>query len=260
MPKRFTIFLLVLFLAGCQKAVQRDVEVSPKSAELKTPERPDYSTSSRLSAAERRLRTNQFLKTIQVPTLDSLPVVEDHNNARLQNAKDVARRCVIMYVTIFVVHGEMSNDEATSYLRGSGLWSYVSPRERRFFATQQLPDEIRTEFSWSIEALNVLLWSLGKIQTLDLPRKMCDFATVRDLPDLNTDPNIWIERAAMRNSEDILNELDLTYRVHWAIRDGNLNGYQVGGGFHPGIVYERHRALNWLSRYHDEWDEVTTDT
>jgi hypothetical protein len=32
-------------------------------------------------------------------------------------------------------------------------------------------------------------------------------------------------------------------------------------GLHPGVLYERHYALNWLIGYCDqEWDEVTTDT
>jgi hypothetical protein len=257
------IAAIILVSTACQKPTgpatpEKPVVETPVVA--KVPERPDYSTTERLSAEERRNRTNAFLTAIQVPVLADLPVVDDHNNARFQTAQDIARRSVILYVIIFVVHREMTAEEARAYLQGSGLWPNVSPMERKFLASNNVPDQVRVEYSWRIESLNVLLWSLGKIPTLDLPRKMCEFENVRDLPDLTVDPKEWIERASLRNVEDILNESDFTYRLHWAVRDGELNRNTVPGNFHPGIVFERHYALNWLLLYDDNWDDVTTDT
>jgi hypothetical protein len=257
------IAAIILFVSACQKPAGPAAPEKPvveKPVVAKVPEKPDYSTTERLSAEERRDRTNAFLTAIKVPTLQDLPVTEDHTNARFQTAQDIARRSVILYAIIFVVHGEMTTEEARAYLQGSGLWPNVSPMERKFLASNNVPDQVRFEYSWRIESLNVLLWSLGKISTLDLPRKMCDFENVRDLPDLSVDPNAWIERAALRNVEDILNESDFIYRLHWAVRDGELKKHAVPGNFHPGIIFERHYALNWLVRYADHWDDVTTDT
>jgi hypothetical protein len=66
-------------------------------------------------------------------------------------------------------------------------------------------------------------------------------------------------------------------RLHWAIRDAWVNN----GGFLPadldwsedydlahvsrcaavGVVEQRHRALNWLTRFGDaDWDDVDTPT
>lgn len=54
--------------------------------------------------------------------------------------------------------------------------------------------------------------------------------------------------------------MDLIYRIDWAIVDARLNNKEPPGGFDPGVVFERHYALNWLTRYSDDWDDVTTDT
>ena len=263
-PGRAGLFAAIILLtAACQKSngpATPEKPMSEKPVTPKVPEKPDYTTTGKLSAEERRDRTNAFLAAIKVPTLSELPLAEDHTNARFQNAQDIARRSVILYVIIFVVHSEMTSAEARAYLQGSGLWGNVSPTERNFLANNSPSDQARVEFSWRIESLNVLLWSLGKIPSLDLPRKMCDFENVRDLPDLTVDPKQWIERAALRNVEDILNETDFIYRLHWAVRDGSLNKHAVPGNFHPGIVFERHYALNWLVMYADNWDDVTTDT
>ena len=100
-------------------------------------------------------------------------------------------------------------------------------------------DKERVEHSWKIEGLNVLLWSLSKFDDLSLPISMCDFEHIEDLPDLSVDPAEWIAKSKLRNTEQILNEVDLTYRIHWATRDAELNNKVIPGDFHPGIVFER---------------------
>ena len=58
-----------------------------------------------------------------------------------------------------------------------------------------------------------------------------------------------------------MDELDKTYRMNWACVQARVTGGEPGGKIHGGIVYERHYALNWLTRYQDyDWDDVTTDT
>ena len=43
--------------------------------------------------------------------------------------------------------------------------------------------------------------------------------------------------------------------------DARISGRQPPAGLDPGVVYERHYALNWLIRYSDqEWDDISTDT
>ena len=53
----------------------------------------------------------------------------------------------------------------------------------------------------------------------------------------------------------------MIYDAHWKVRDAQINGRPVPEEIIPGLVQERHHAINWLMGYcGQEWDEVTTDT
>ena len=80
------------------------------------------------------------------------------------------------------------------------------------------------------------------------------------MPNLEADPSVWISNSRLRNTEDILNETDLIYRIHWATEDARINGKKVPAGLNSDVIMERHFALNWLTMYADDWDDITTDT
>ena len=110
------------------------------------------------------------------------------------------------------------------------------------------------------ESLWVLLWALGRIANLGAPTSICDVQSaveiVRDIPSED-----FIQRAMSRPISEILDEADLVYRYDWAVVDARIKGENPTWNLHPGVVYERHYALNWLIGYMDqEWDDVTTDT
>ena len=76
------------------------------------------------------------------------------------------------YGIIFVVHGEVSGEEMIEYFKEFGLWEKVSPNEKKFLINKKPTDQERIEYSWKIEGLNVLLWSLSKFDDLSLPYLM----------------------------------------------------------------------------------------
>jgi hypothetical protein len=89
------------------------------------------------------------------------------------------------------------------------------------------------------------------------PGTICDVPllveTVRDTADLT--------KNGLHSANNILNEVDLIYRYHWAVRQASLDGEFAPGGLDVGVVQERHHALNWLICYCDaDWDDVGTDT
>ena len=59
----------------------------------------------------------------------------------------------------------------------------------------------------------------------------------------------------------ILDELDLTYRLHWATAEARVRRTAPVRGVDPGVVMKRHHALNWLTRVGDaQWDDVESPT
>jgi hypothetical protein len=212
------------------------------------------------SPMKRKERTEGYLKSLGVPINPHLPLVEGETDVRLREPKEVAKRAIILYALVAVAH-RADRKRATSWLKHEGLWESVSPKEKAFLESNNPPEQDRTEASWRAESLWTLLWALRKTERLDLPKEMCDTQLIQQImPAPESSSTEFVNQAVLRPPPEILDATDLIYRIHWAVVDARLNGRETPGGFHPGIVYERHYALNWLVWYADEWDDITTDT
>lgn len=77
---------------------------------------------------------------------------------------------------------------------------------------------------------------------------------------METQPDEFIAQSRLRDIAEVLDELDLIYRYDWAVVDAQCRHQGAPAGLNPGVVYERHYALNWLVGYLDQnWDDITTD-
>jgi hypothetical protein len=55
--------------------------------------------------------------------------------------------------------------------------------------------------------------------------------------------------------------VDLTYRLHWLVRQQRLKKRGELAGVDADVLMQRHHALNWLVRFqHAPWDAVNTPT
>ena len=217
--------------------------------------------SSLNSSLQRKERNGQSLKSLGVPVNPDLPRLESDAEAKFRDPKEIARRAIILYFVISVAHGT-NRETASSWLKDEGLWNLVSPKEKEFLESDNPTKQQIIASTWRAESLTVLLWALGKIEKLELPRELCDTDVVQDLMSWTEEDSCatFVNRSELRPPFEILDETDLIYRIHWAVVDARLNGKVVPAGFDPGVVYERHYALNWVTCYSDDWDDVTTDT
>lgn len=92
------------------------------------------------------------------------------------------------------------------------------------------------------------------------PSQICDVEfAARTMAERTTSQ--FIEDSELRPIADILDQADLIYRYHWAVRNALTRGQQVPAALDPGVTEERHHALNWLIGYGKQaWDNVTTNT
>lgn len=208
----------------------------------------------------RKERNEQFLKTLGVPVNSNLPYVESEREARFREPKEVAKRAVALYAVISVAH-QADAEGAVSWLKGEDLWDVVTPKEKVFLESENPSEEEIINATWRAESLWTLLWALGRVEESKLPTQLCDTELLQQIMfPVENSCAAFVSDAVLRSTSEILDETDLIYRIHWAIVDARLNNKEPPGGFDPGVVYERHYALNWLTRYSDNWDEVTTDT
>lgn len=99
------------------------------------------------------------------------------------------------------------------------------------------------------------------MNTLKFPREICDCHYAIKLVSDCSSFNEFYQKTKLRNAEEILDEADLIYRLHWACVHDRINAREATAGMHESIVIERRRGLFWLINYKNEdWDCISMDT
>lgn len=211
---------------------------------------------------QRKEKNDYFLKKHNIRINESLPCIESENATTIRTAGAIAERLTVLSVTNLVAFNIIADAEAVDYLKKNNLWDKVTPNEKLFLDTPS--NEKKAVETWKSEAIWVLMWSLKKVDELGFPDKLCNLNNIpyNDYPvGRDKDPNEFIRRITeTRSKSEILDAADYYYRLHWACVDARIN-YKAMETVNPGIVYERHYALNWLINYMEqEWDDITCDT
>ena len=130
----------------------------------------------------------------------------------------------------------------------------LSPLESEFLA-QEAPSKTEcAPFIWRYESLYLLEWALCLVDQLPYPDAPADSAAV-------VATLIEMRGPRLRPAAELLDALDLHYRLHWTIRQSRLKHGVEADGLDADVVMERHRMLNWLVRFqHAGWDAVDTPT
>ncbi len=218
---------------------------------------------STITAQQRKEQTEKILAKRKIKINPNLPLTETEKETKIRSAEEVSTRLVILTAVNFVAFDHFTSKEITKYLKDFELWDQVTPGEKAFLANPT--EEKKSQESWKVECIWVLLWALNIIDELEFPEEPADLDEVPedDFPfgGLDADPNGFIAHYTdIRTKEEILDEADLYYRIDWACVDARINDGEVEN-VHPGVVYERHYALNWLVNYmNQEWDDVSCDT
>lgn len=207
----------------------------------------------------RKAWAEDVLRAEGIPINPSLPMIEGEAEVILRAPGDVAARLLALVAVAFKASESPGQDLLESVITERGLRSHFTPLELAFIEDPEPSHHARAQFSWRCEAAWVLLWALRHIEgPLGTPTQACDVPFLSETVYRTAD----LAERGMQSANDILNEADLIYRYHWAVRQAGLDGTPPPGGLDPGVVMERHHALNWLIGYNDgaQWDDVTTDT
>lgn len=212
------------------------------------------------TAIQRKKETEKFLKSINVPFIEHLPMIEEENEARIRKPNEIAERILILTYLNYVAEEPDAKIEVIDFLKSNGLWDKVSPEEKILFDSKELTQQEHINISWRSEAIWVLLWTINKVDKIELPIEQVEIMEIISrMPEFMVEPTEYISSATIRSTTEILDFSDLIYRIHWATRNAELNN-EKSLEFHPSIVMEQHYAINWVTYYADEWDEITLDT
>ena len=214
------------------------------------------------AATSRKQRNIQVLKEMNVVTSATLPVISDESQTSIRSATEVAERVAVLAAVNTVAFGYLDAPVVINYLQQHQLWDKTTDAEKAFLHDPQ--EDQKTKETWKCEDIWVLLWALKKVPSLGEMDALCNLDMVPEeafpFKGPGSDPAAFLAAATeIRTPTEILDANDLYYRANWACVDARIKGEKEP--LHPGIVYERHYALNWLINYRNQpWDEVRTDT
>jgi hypothetical protein len=212
----------------------------------------------------RRERSLKKLAELGIQTPESLPPVVGEDEVTFRSPHDVVSRALALLVVAVRAESLAQNDPlpvAELQQKLPAAFDALSPVERAFLNAEAPEQQAIVDHVWRYEALFVLEWALGMFDQIPLPTRICDVpAVARAIFDRNRAE--LSERAKLRPAAHILAALDLSFRLHWAVRQAmHITNTDPPAGLDPGVLQERRHALHWLVRFEDaEWDDVDTPT
>jgi len=213
------------------------------------------------TAEQRKKQTEKYLKSLNIPFVDHLPLIEEESEVKIRNAKEIAERILVLVYLTYTSEDPDERENVIDFLKTNSLWDKVSPDEKELFQKENLTDQEIANVSWRPEAVWLLLWTINKVDKLKLPTDQIEIKEiVKRLPKFLTSPKEFIDNAIVRQTPEILDVSDLIYRLHWAARNADLTNKQMPANLNLSIVLERHYAINWVTFYAEEWDDISTDT
>lgn len=146
-----------------------------------------------------------------------------------------------------------------AYFESQGLLAHASEREAAAIRAWWWNAKEKNERGCQVEGVCELAWALGLIPRPDHFR-FCPGNLVNLLPRAHEPVRPFVQRAQLRPIGELLDEADLLYRMHWAVRDAALTHRAPPNGLPYDVTEERFRAINWVLEPAISWEETDTST
>ena len=215
-------------------------------------------------ALARKARSEAALAKHGLRTPPSLPAVLGEAELRQREPAEIAARAFATLAAAVradaLANGnDLSSEAILAHLPDAQ--AALSPQEAAFMAEAAPTAQWVANMGWRYECVAVFAWALGLRSELPFPAAIADVAPLtRTFIDAGDVAGL-LAQAQPRAVSELLDALDETLRLHWVVRDAQVQQAPPPEGVLPGVVMERHRALNWLVRFENaDWDEVDTPT
>ena len=211
-------------------------------------------------ALQRKAGSEAILEKQGLPINPSLPLIGLDEQVMPRNVEQISYRALCLLPVAGRGCGLEPESEAAMIERHD-LHKHFTPAERAYIKDPSPADQTRVQFCWRFEAAWILLWALGYIEEgLSPPKEVCDVQRAYELA-FDRPGEQFVKDAKPVPFAEVLDQADLAYRYHWAVRQLWMAGEGPPEQVNTSIVYERHYALNWLVEGGGpEWDDVDTDT
>lgn len=215
-----------------------------------------------LDAKQRKAKKEQYLKELGINVPTSLPPVVAESEVVLRSPDEIAHRALALMICCIQAEGFYENDpiDPDEFKQRCPIgYAALSDNERAFIHSKQPEQKDVINKSWRYEALLALQWAIEWQSQLPFADTVCDSSDlVNQAMNYNQQPN---QSVNLRPVSEILDALDLHYRLHWLTREYGREDKALPASINGGVIYERHYALNWLTNFENaDWDDVDTPT
>lgn len=203
----------------------------------------------------RSVTLRRFAEWQLIPNLH-LPLLEPVADLQPKSASEIASRAITAIYAAKASFGA-PRDRVKKDLHRFGLWIHLSADEQSFIEDEHASAESTHFHGWLIESIQFIAWALG-LTALDHFEE-CQVTLAGLFPEAGTDPNLFISGAKLRPLEELLQEADTLYMLHWYAVAGSIAGRRDERVVPPRIIFRRH-AADWLIGVAEKWEDVSLDT
>jgi Domain of unknown function (DUF4272) len=210
----------------------------------------------------RKADSMTILRRRRISVMPELPVIESAEETVLRTPSEVLQRIICITFAADFAWGYADENYFAS-IEKHQMRPWFTEKEWTFINNPGNDESYKAPFSWRIEGAIVLAWALRKVPELSWPNTFGSASEVYPcIFEFEKDPEGFSSGLSLIDKEIILDQSDLIYRLHWAVRDATLAGRPPPAKLQAGVVQERHHAINWLTCYGEsaEWEDVSTDT
>ena len=224
-----------------------------KPAAVKTP----TTTAAEKAAGKRKERSEKLMRKLGAPVNATLPTI---TLGTPRPGTQIADRAIALLGVAMKAMRAPAALQA-SFGKAFKVAAKLSPLEKAFWKAEVPSEHDRLQLGWRVEALGVLLWSIGIVDKLtSLDTQVAPQAQLARVLEFQCDTGLRAA-AVLRGSDELLELADQLYRAHWATRDAKLHGKRPPAALSPGIVLERDYAIRWvIGQGGAAWDDVRCDT
>ncbi|MDK9702844.1 MAG: DUF4272 domain-containing protein [Sulfuritalea sp.] len=209
-----------------------------------------------MSPSELRTETLRRFTTWRLKPNEHLPLIESLADLQPKSSSQVAARAIAAgYLAAFCFGAPV--EDVRQDLERFALWRHLSEEEQTLLTNADASDQSKAFHSWLIEAIQFMAWSLGLVTSDHFAP--CSETLASQFPDAGADPSHFITNARLRPINELLQEADTLYMLHWFAVEANLEGLPDERVVLPRVSFRRH-AADWIVGVAGAWDDVSLDT
>ena len=217
---------------------------------------------------ERRERSLDVLRKLGLPFIEKKAVSVAEKDAQIASKEELIHRLACVFTASACADTCVNSPEDAPqdvenfrnfFEKNFNISKYVSEYEKRYISDPLNHDKYHSTHTWRYECCYVMLWALGLVDA-DLPSQCCDAGEICNLM-FHTNFDDLCAKANMRSKEEILDKLDLVYRINWACVEARIKHQEVNA-VDPTVTYFWHYALNWIAGVDGitDWDKIQPNT